>query len=83
MISYLAAGKSIISNIDCEIPTLMGKAIFKVGTEAEYFELIEKGFRNELPFDQHAVDAYLKSIEYDELLRIIFDQLHLPLAPKK
>lgn len=83
VISYLAAGKSIISNIDCEIPSLMGRAIFKVGTEDEYFELIDKSFRNELPFDQMAVDSYLKSIEYDELLRIIFDKLSLPLAPKK
>lgn len=83
VISYLAAGKSIISNIDCEIPLLMGKAIYKVSTEAEYFGLIERGFRNELYFDQNAVDTYLKSIEYDELLRQIFVQLDLQLSPKK
>ncbi|MBL7916447.1 MAG: hypothetical protein JNL49_15555 [Bacteroidia bacterium] len=83
VISYLAAGKSIVSNIDCEIASLQNKAIYNVTTQDEYFELIHKGYSNQLNFDRQAVNTYLQSIDYNELLRVIFQKINQPLAPLK
>lgn len=83
VISYLAAGKSIVSNIDCEIGSLQNKAIYNVTTQDEYFELILKGYSNQLNFDTQAVNSYLQSIDYNELLRVIFEKINKPLAALK
>ncbi len=83
VISYLAAGKSIVSNIDCEIGSLQNKAIYNVTTQDEYFELILKGYSNQLNFDTQAVNTYLQSIDYNELLRVIFEKINQPLAALK
>jgi hypothetical protein len=83
VISYLAAGKSIVSNIDCEIGSLQNKAIYNVTTQDEYFELILKGYSNQLNFDTQAVNSYLQSIDYNELLRVIFEKINQPLAALK
>lgn len=83
VISYLAAGKSIVSNIDCEIGSLQNKAIYNVTTQDEYFELILKGYSNQLNFDTQAVNTYLQSIDYNELLRVIFEKINKPLAALK
>lgn len=83
VISYLAAGKSIVSNIDCEIGSLQNKAIYNVTTQDEYFELIQKGYSNQLNFDTQAVNTYLQSIDYNELLRVIFEKINQPLAALK
>ncbi|MBK7969705.1 MAG: hypothetical protein IPK08_12605 [Bacteroidetes bacterium] len=83
VISYLAAGKSIVSNIDCEIGSLQNKAIYNVTTLEEYFALIIKGYSNELEFDQQVVNSYLKSIDYNALLTLIFEKINQPLAELK
>ncbi len=83
VISYLAAGKSIVSNIDCEIGSLQNKAIYNVTTPEEYFALIIKGYSNELEFDQQVVNSYLKSIDYNALLTLIFEKINQPLAELK
>lgn len=83
VISYLAAGKSIVSNIDCEISELQSKAIYNVTNMEEYFALIQKGYANQLPFDQQAVNSYLQSIDYNELLALIFKRINHSLAGLK
>ncbi len=81
-IGYLAAGKCIISNIDCEIPSLVGKAIYNVDDDNSFFPMISKIYSGELNFDKIAVEKYLKSIDYNTLLAGIFEKLNKKLPPK-
>lgn len=81
-IGYLAAGKCIVSNIDCEMPSLAGKAIYFVDDEAGYVAAIQKANAGEITFDSTAVNEYLRSIDYDTLLASIFEKLNKNLPPK-
>lgn len=81
-IGYLAAGKCIISNIDCEIPSLLNKAIYMVQDENGYFSMIDRCYAGRLTFDTHAVTGYLESIDYNNLLSVVFDRLGKKLPPK-
>ncbi|MBL0343231.1 MAG: hypothetical protein IPP71_21650 [Bacteroidetes bacterium] len=83
VISYLGCHKPVISNIDCEIPVLLNKAIYFVDKEESYFNLIEKCYTDQLNFDTIAVDEYLASIDYNYLLKIIFSALDEPLASRQ
>ncbi len=75
IISYLACGKSIISNIDCEVPTLVNKAIYIVNNDEDYFKLLDESYANRLAFDADAVAKFLSKIDYDKLLSDIFLKL--------
>ncbi len=75
VISYLACGKSIISNIDCEIPQLTNKAIYIVDNDDAYFRMIDESYGNRLYFDDEKVKEYLESIDYRKLIDSIFRKL--------
>ncbi len=81
-VSYLSANKKIVSNIDCEIPSLVNKAIYIANNESEYLQLIDKCFKGELMFDEKLAKEYLDSISYDKLLGKIFSQLTVEIAPE-
>ncbi len=83
VISYLAAGKCIISNIDCEIPSLTNIAIYKVDDELSFIEKINNCYLGNLHFDNNAVDNFLNSIDYDNLLKKIFSELNVSLPNVK
>jgi len=72
VISYLACGKCIISNIDCEMPDLTNKAIYIVDNDNAYFELLDASYKNELQFDESAVGEFLSAMDYQKLLTTIF-----------
>jgi hypothetical protein len=76
VISYLACGKSIISNIDCEIPLLAGKAIYNVTSDGEFLDLLQKSYLDQLEFDEKAVNDFLNKINYPQLVRKIIATLH-------
>jgi len=82
-ISYLAAGKCIVSNIDCEIPTLSNNAIYRVSDELSFIEKINDCYRGKLLFDKNAVDGFLNTIDYENLLKTIFSQLNVSLPDIK
>jgi glycosyltransferase involved in cell wall biosynthesis len=75
VITYLAAGKPVITNIDCEIPELLGKGIYFAGDHKTFIDLLGKVYRNELPFDTAAVSAYLESVSYKKLIADILAAL--------
>ena len=83
VISYLACQKNIISNIDCEIPELSNKAIYLVDKDETYFELIRQSYKNELHYDKKAVHDFLQSIDYSNLLNLIYAKLNIPLPDKR
>jgi glycosyltransferase involved in cell wall biosynthesis len=75
VISYLAAGKCVISNIDCEIPSLSGKGIHLANNKQEFIRKVGEALRGSLLFDHAAVGSFLESISYDALLGVIFGKL--------
>src|SRR5688572_8006077 len=81
-IGYLAAHKCIISNIDCEIPSLQNKAIYILNDEQAYLKLLDKSFAGSLLFDEEAVKRYLASIDYDNLIALAFSSLGKEFSPK-
>jgi hypothetical protein len=83
VISYLVCGKCVISNIDCEIPELDNKAIYRVNSDEDYFKLINKSYDQELEFDQPLVDRFLERISYDHLLGEIFDAMKETLPERR
>jgi len=83
VISYLACGKCIISNIDCEIPSLKNKAIYIVDNDNAYFELLDSSYSNKLIFDKKAVGEFLEAIDYQKLLEEIFAKLNEELPALK
>lgn len=82
-ISYLAAGKCIVSNIDCEIPALTDKAVYMVNDENDFVRRINECCDGKLFFDSKSVHEYLQSIEYRNLLKIIFSKLHVTFPAEK
>lgn len=78
VISYLAAGKMVISNIDCEIPELENVAIHIVNNPDLVIERIADALSGKLDFDKESVGAYLRKIEYKNLIRDIFIRLNYP-----
>ncbi len=83
IISYLACGKCIISNIDCEVPSLADKAIYIVRNDEDYFRRIDESYANTLLFDGNAVNSFLNEIDYSKLLSDIFVRLNEILPPEK
>lgn len=79
VINYIAAGKCVISNIDCELPELTDKAVYYAGKENRYYELISMAYNGELLFDTGLVKSYLDSVSYDKHLIRIFEKLALEL----
>ena len=58
-IGYLAAGKPIITNIDCEIPELEGKAIYFFNDEDAFLEC---AINPQLNFAQQDVQGFLQKV---------------------
>jgi len=83
VINYIASGKCVISNIDCEIPSLINRAIYRSESEDSFFRLLELSFLNELKFDSDAVDSFLYSIDYNNHLSKIFTELGINLPDIK
>ena len=75
--------KCIISNIDCELPTLLNKAIYIVDNDESYFKLIDKSLDNSLVFDKQTVTEFLNTIDYSKLLNSIFTALEHQVPPLK
>lgn len=75
VISYLAAGKAVVSNIDCEVPELENIAIHIVRSPDLLLDKVTEAMNKAIRFDDIAVEAYLKKIEYKNLINKIFVQL--------
>lgn len=82
VINYLAAGKCVISNIDCEIPSLLNEAVYTVSSSDEYLNLIDAAMNGNLQFNNSLVDRYLREVSYDHLLGKIYSVLGKELPPK-
>lgn len=83
VINYLAAGKCVVSNIDCEIPGLLNRAIYRVSEQESFVEKINACYQGKLLFDTDAVDGFLRSIDYRNLLKTIFSKLNIALPDIK
>lgn len=75
VISYIAAGKPVISNIDCEIPELENLAIHIVKNTEEMLEKVSLAMSDTVRFDKPTVNAYLNKILYHKLIGQIIDRL--------
>jgi hypothetical protein len=82
VISYLASGKCVVSNIDCEIPLLSNKAIFITSESEGIIQNIARAMKDDLKFEKAAVQEYLDNISYERLLERIFISLGMH-YPKK
>lgn len=83
VISYLACDKCIISNIDCELPGLVDKAVYIVNNDEAYFNLIDRGFNSSLVFDKNTVTEFLNQIDYNKLLTSVFERMNEELPALK
>lgn len=77
VISYLAAGKAVVSNIDCEVPELENVAIHIVKNPDLMLDKVTEAMNNSIRFDEFAVDTYLRKIEYKNLIDQIFEHLSI------
>jgi glycosyltransferase involved in cell wall biosynthesis len=75
VISYLAFGKCVISNIDCEIPELTGKGVYIASDKSDFIQKLQLALESKLEIDAAAIKNYLDSISYKKLLEQIFRQL--------
>jgi hypothetical protein len=60
----------------------LNKAIYTVQDEKGYFNMIDRCYGGELAFDTQAVTDYLESIDYNNLLAVVFDRLGKKLPPR-
>jgi glycosyltransferase involved in cell wall biosynthesis len=82
VISYLAAGIPVITNIDSEIPELMNKGIYFAAEHDKFLNLVQKAIRRELEYDAAEVEKYLESIDYNKLLETIFSKMGMILPAR-
>lgn len=76
VISYLAAGKAVVSNIDCEVPELENVAIHIVKEPGLMLDKVTEAMNKTIRFDNSAVETYLKKIEYKKLISQVFEHLY-------
>ena len=82
VISYLACGKCVISNINCDVPQMENKGVYSITAPESFIELIERAYNDNLFYDSKSVNSFLESISYDSLLEIIFNRLIAELPGK-
>jgi hypothetical protein len=82
VINYLASGKCVISNIDCEIPALENEAIYKADSQLMYLQLLDTAMNGNLKFNHQLVAQYLNDVSYDHLVGSIFKSMDQSLPPK-
>ncbi len=82
VINYLAAGKSVITNIDCEIPVLYNEAIYKAESREDYLAYLNAAMHEGLNFNDQLVGNYLNEVSYDHLLNEIHTSLGQNLPQK-
>jgi glycosyltransferase involved in cell wall biosynthesis len=76
VISYISRGMPVLTNIDCEIPELVGPAIDRVDT-LEEFTASAMNYKAKGPsIDKKTVLSYLSSRRYDELIQTILQRLN-------
>lgn len=75
VLNYLSQKKPIVTAVDCDIPALEHKAIYKANNISNFIELIDKGVRGELWVDEEAVTKYLHQNTYPKAIEKILYQL--------
>jgi len=71
VITYLAAYKPVITNIDCEIPELNGKGIFFTEDRNQFATWLNEAMADKLALDQFKINSYLQSVSYIGLIEQI------------
>lgn len=83
VISYLACHKPVVTNIDCEIPSLVGKAIYYASDADSYLDFIQSLLENEIVLDSSKLDAYLESISYEKIIGNVFERLQIQIPSRQ
>lgn len=74
-ISYLAQMKPVVTSINCYIPELDEKGVFKADTPDEFIGRIRQIIDGRIKLNEAATEAYLNGILYPELIQEIFSNL--------
>ena len=68
VISYLVKGMPVLTNIDCEIPSLVNEGIYERIPDDEYISFIKKYDKKTISLNRTLVFEFLNSIRYDILI---------------
>lgn len=77
-IAYAAQHIPVISSINCHVPELEGKCIFKADDPLAFISLAKDALAGRIHANPGAIDAYLDGITYDMLAHRILDALEHP-----
>ncbi|HEX5001890.1 MAG TPA: hypothetical protein VFW78_05305 [Bacteroidia bacterium] len=82
VITYLAAFKPVITNIDCEIPDLLNKGIFFTEDRNRFASWIDDAMSGKLTIDEFQIKNYLQSVSYTGLIDLILKSVGHQLKAK-
>lgn len=77
VLTYIGCHKNVVSNIDCEIPVLDGKAIHYEKTAAGFIRRVTECLDGEILLDPVLVDQYLLSMSYIGIIRRVLKRIGL------
>ncbi len=77
VLTYIGCHKNVVSNIDCEIPVLDGKAIHYKKTAEGFIRCVKDCLHGEVLFDQVLVDQYLESMNYIRIINRVSKRIGL------
>lgn len=75
VLSYIGCHKNVVSNIDCEIPVLDGKAIHYEKTAEGFIRRVKDCLNGNTLFDPVLVDRYLDSMNYVKIINRVFQRI--------
>ncbi|MFM7176665.1 MAG: hypothetical protein ACKO0X_04495 [Bacteroidota bacterium] len=75
VLSYLGCHKNVVSNIDCEIPVLVGKGIYYEKTAEGFIRRVKLCLDGKVLVDSALIDQYLDSMSYIKIINRVFQRI--------
>lgn len=77
VLAYLGCHKNVVSNIDCEIPVLVGRGIYYENTSDGFIRMVKKCLEGDVLMDHNLIDRYLDSMDYAKIIDRALQRLGL------
>jgi glycosyltransferase involved in cell wall biosynthesis len=74
-LTYLAQMKPVITTVNCFLPTLMNKAVYKVESETDFINKLQDALNGKLLLDVDLVREYVNEHSYGRLANMIIERL--------
>lgn len=74
-LTYLTQLKPVITTINCYIPELAGRGVYKVENTEEFIAAVQHAVEGKITVDKDAAEHYIDQVSYKNLIEKVFEAL--------